>query len=196
MADEEQVQSSTEETTEAAEETTQQDTTETESSTEAAEENQGGDQEEDLGQIRKDAKAFKDQKRRAEKAEADAKALREKYEPPAARRTRKDDTSALSKQIEEANARATRAEIRSAGFTHPDDHKYILDAAKRLGVDPLEAAADDLVAGKLKRMAAARETADNTPSPTRSGPARKGTKLPDFSKMSDKEFDEWEKKNR
>jgi hypothetical protein len=45
-------------------------------------------------------------------------------------------------------------------------------------------------------MQAVRKTKEATPDPSKRGGSARNTKLPDFSKMSNAEFDEWEKKNR
>lgn len=137
--------------------------------------------EEDPEQIRKDAKAFKDQKKRAEKAEADAKALRDKYEP----KTRKDgqDLSALEQQVAALQTQVVRANLSAAGVKHPDDQKFVIEAAKRLGVDPVEAATDELVAAKLERMRASRATKEATPAPNKRGTSS-GTS--DVARLADK----------
>lgn len=189
MADEEQVQTSTEETSEVEEETTGTDEAETSEDTseetESSEESSEQDSDDGNTELSKAQKIAKDQKKRAEKAEADAKALRDKYEPKEKTRAPKqsEEVAALREETARANERATRAELAASGFKHPDDQKYILEAAKRLGVEPLEAAGDELVAGKLKRMGEARATKDATPAPSGRGGKSGGT---DVGKLADK----------
>jgi hypothetical protein len=152
--------------------------------------------EEDLEQLRKDAKAFKDQKARAEKAEKELKQLKNGGKD----RVPNKDGQALSEEettrITKAEDRAERAALRSMGYTHPDDIAYIRKAAKSLDVDVEEAPNDEFVKSKLERLKAARDTKDATPQPTRRSGASRSTKLPDFSKMSNAEFDKWERENR
>lgn len=146
----------------------------------------GDDDSGDDTELTKAQKVAKDQKRRAEKAEADAKALRDKYEPKEKTRAPKqsEEVAALTERTARAEDRAIRAELAAAGHKHPDDQKFILDAAKRLGVEPLETAGDELVAGKLKRMGEARATKDATPAPSgRGGGGNSGTNV---GKLADK----------
>lgn len=110
---------------------------------------------EDLEQIRKDAKAFHDQKKRAEKAEADLKKLRGQAAPT---------PGALSP---DAEARITRSELFALGIKDTEEQKFVTDAAKRLGISVYEAANDELVAARLDKMREAKKTKDATPSPSR-----------------------------
>lgn len=142
---------------------------------------------EDLEQIRKDAKAFHDQRARAEKAEKELKKLKTGGKD----RVPNKDGQGLSQEdgdrIARAEDRAERAELRSMGVTHPDDLKLIRDAAKRLGIDATEAAEDEFVKSKLERQQAVRKTKDNTPPPTKGGgPTPKKGK--DAWDMTDEEF--------
>ena|SRR5947209_6628577 len=83
--------------------------------------------------------------------------------PPAHRENSSSpDLSALEKRV-------VKAELTAAGITHAEDQEFVLGAAKRLGVDPAEAASDPLVAGKLETMREARKTKDATPAPSRAG---------------------------
>lgn len=84
--------------------------------------------------------------------------------------------------------RVVKAELTAAGHSHPDDQKFLIDAARRLGVEPLEAATDEFVASKLEKMRDARKTKDNTPAPGRGQGAspKKGKNAWD---MTDAEFE-------
>ncbi len=152
--------------------------------------------EEDLDQLRKDAKAFKDQKARAEKAEKELKRLKtggkDRVPNKDGQALSDDDRAALTRSEE----RSERAALRSMGITNADDIQYVRDAAKRLGIDVEEAAEDEFIKNKLERMQATRKTKEATPGPTRRGGSARNTKLPDFSKMSNAEFDKWERENR
>ena len=156
MADETEVQSSTEETTE---------TTEAQE-TETTEEQESSDAEgaEDTKDYRKMAE---DQRKRAEKAEAELKKLKPKpnQEAPSGDQHRLD-----------------RIELNSLGIKHPDDQSYVISAAKRLGVGLSEAASDELVAAKLEKMAEARKTKDATPAPGRST----GSSTANVTKLAEK----------
>jgi hypothetical protein len=154
--------------------------------------------EEDLQQIRKDAKAFKDQKARAEKAERELKQLKGGKEN---KRAPNKDANALSEEdstrITKAEERAERAEARSLGYTHSEDIEYLRKQAhKNFDGDLIAAAEDEFVQSKLNRMKATRGTRDATPPPNKRGGSATSKKLPDFSKMSNAEFDKWEKENR
>jgi hypothetical protein len=159
MEQEEQEVASAEETTGAAEETVET-TEEAEATEEAAEEST-----ENLEQIRKDAKAFKDQKLRAEKAEARVKELEGKGKEKVTPKTNDQDNSALTQEVARANERATRAELRTMGITHADDLKVVMDAAKQLGIDPTEAAERPYVKAEIESKRDARKTSAATPSP-------------------------------
>jgi hypothetical protein len=152
--------------------------------------------EEDLEQIRKDAKAFKDQKARAEKAEKELK----KFKTGGKNRVPNKDGQALSDEdatrIAKSEERSERAALRSMGITHADDIEYVRKAATRLGIDVEGAATDEFVKSKLDRMKATRDTKDATPPPNKRGGSASNKKLPDFSKMSNAEFDKWERENR
>jgi hypothetical protein len=148
MSEEELVEQSTEETAEVEEETTENSET-TEAPTA-----------EEVADLRKKAIAFEDQKKRAEKAEAELKKLKPKPEAPAP--SNAADLSNLEKRV-------VKAELAAAGITHAEDQEFVLGAAKRLGVDPAEAASDPLVAGKLEAMRDARKTTEATPRPSRVG---------------------------
>ena len=151
------------------------------------------DQPEDLEQVRKNAKAFEDQRKRAEKAEAEAKRLREKYEPKKPKAQDDERESAAEQRAAQAEQRAARAELRSMGITHPDDIKLVMDAAKELNIDPLDAAEKKYVKAELEAQREVRESKEATPAPRRSGGAQRSSKEPDFKKMSDEEFDKWER---
>ena len=144
--------------------------------------------EEDLEQVRKDAKAFQDQKRRAEKAEAEARRLREKYEPKErGRAPKKGDQDERYEQAEaraaRAEERAARAELRSMGITHPDDIELVTKAGKELGIDPVEAAERRYVKAELEEQREIRRTKDATPAPgKRSGQ----TSAKDVGTLADK----------
>lgn len=99
-------------------------------------------------------------------------------------------------RISRAEERSERTALRSMGITHTDDIQYVRDAAKRLGIDVEEAAEDEFIKNKLERMKATRETKEATPGPSKRGGNARNTKLPDFSKMSNSEFDKWERENR
>jgi hypothetical protein len=187
MADDEnQVDETAEESHEVEEETTEEASDETE------------EPEEDLEQIRKDAKAFKDQKIRAEKAESELKKFKggKKETGNAPNKNGQALSEEDTARINRSEDRSERAALRSMGITHPDDIQYVRDAAKRLGEDVEQAAEDEFVKSKLERMQEARKTKESTPGPSKRGGSARNTKLPDFSKMSNTEFDKWEKANR
>jgi hypothetical protein len=74
-----------------------------------------------------------------------------------------------SPDLSNLEKRVVKAELAAAGITHAEDQEFVLGAAKRLGVDPAEAASDPLVAGKLEAMREARKTKEATPTPSRVG---------------------------
>lgn len=189
MSDVEQEQQSTEETVEVEEETTE--TEEADTSEETSEE-----EAEVSPELTKARKVGEDQRKRAEKAEAELKRLRtggkDRVPNKDGHALSDDDRAALTRSEE----RSERAALRSMGITHADDIKYVRDAAKRLGIDVEEAAEDEFIKNKLERTQAARKTKEATPGPTKRGGAARNTKLPDFSKMSNAEFDKWERENR
>jgi hypothetical protein len=141
MADETEVQSSTEETTETTEAQETETTEERESS--------GAEGAEETKDYRKIAE---DQRKRAEKAEAELKKLKPK---PA--------QEALSGD----HQRLDRIELNSLGIQNRDDQDLVIGAAKRMGVSLTEAAADEYVSAKLERQREARKTKDATPAPGR-----------------------------
>lgn len=101
-------------------------------------------------------KIAEDQRKRAEKAEAEAKKLRSQ-KPPA--------EGALSP---DAEARITRSELFGLGIKDPEEQKFVTDAAKRLGISVYEAANDELIAARLDKMREAKKTKEATPAPNRS----------------------------
>lgn len=147
---------------------------------------------------------FKDQQKRANKYEGflkqngiDPKTGRRKEQPRAPKKEGNVLSEEDSNRVNRSEDRSERAILGSMGYTHPDDIAYIRKAAKSLDVDVEDAPNDEFVKSKLERMKAARDTNDATPQPNRrSGSSRSTTKLPDFSKMTNAEFDEWERKNR
>ena len=115
--------------------------------------------------------------------------------------TPKQEGNALSEEdtarITKAEDRAERAEIRSLGYSNAEDIDFLSKQARKNFDGDVSAAADDeFVKSKLNRMKAARDTKDATPQPNRRSGASRSTKLPDFSKMSNAEFDKWERENR
>lgn len=147
---------------------------------------------------------FKDQQKRATKLEGFLKAagLDPKTGKPKVKSTTpKQEGNALSdadnSRITKAEERAERAEARSLGFTHSEDIEYLRKQAhKNFDGDVSAAADDEFVKSKLTRMKAVRETKDGTPPPNRRSGSSRSTKLPDFSKMSNEEFDKYERENR
>jgi hypothetical protein len=120
-------------------------------------------------QIKNWRDGFEDQQKRAEKAEAELKKLRPDPETPAPKQGKDDDLAAARKDAREANERATRSELRSMGFTHPDDIKVVLDAAKELGIDPVEAAERRYVKADIEEQREKRRTLEATPAPKGGG---------------------------
>jgi len=92
--------------------------------------------------------------------------------------------------------RLDRIELNSVGVKDREEQDFVLSAAKRLGVSPSEAASDEIVAARLEKMRETKRTKEATPSPNRGGASQRSSKLPDFSKMSDAEFEKWERDNR
>jgi hypothetical protein len=141
---------------------------------------------------------FEDQQKRAKNAEDLLRkaGLDPKTGKPKESRAPNKDGKALSDEdtarITRSEERSERAALRSMGITHADDIEYVRKAATRLGIDVEEAATDELVKSKLDRMKAARDTKDATPPPNKRGGQGSNKKLPDFSKMSNTEFDAWE----
>jgi hypothetical protein len=113
--------------------------------------------------------------------------------PPKKSNALSDDDNA---RITRSEDRSERAALRSLGITHTEDIQYVRDAAKRLGIDVEEAATDEFVQSKLERMQAVRKTNAATPPSSKRGGSSRNAKLPDFSKMSNADFDKWEKENR
>lgn len=119
-----------------------------------------------IADLRKQAKKAEDQEKRAIKAEDELKKLKApKTQPPA-------DHSAN-------NARLDRIELNSLGIKDREEQDFVLGAAKRLGVEPSEAANDPIVATKLEKMREERATKDATPRPRGGGgaPVNNVTKL-------------------
>lgn len=145
---------------------------------------------------------FEDQQRRAKNAEDLLRkaGLDPKTGKPKESRAPNKGGNVLSDEQEarltRAEDRAERAELRSVGVTHPDDIAFVRKQAKHFDGDVIEAAADEFVKSKLDRMQKARETKDATPRPNTRGGSPRNTKLPDFSKMNNAEFDKWERENR
>jgi hypothetical protein len=145
---------------------------------------------------------FEDQQKRSTKLEGFLKAagLDPKTGKPKESRAPKTDGKALSDEdtarIVRSEERSERAALRSMGITHPDDIEYVRKQAKHFDGDVEQAAVDEFVKNKLERMKATRDTKDATPPPNKRGGQARNTKLPDFSKMSNTEFDAWEKANR
>lgn len=106
------------------------------------------------------------------------------------------DTSTSGALSPEADARITRAELSALGIKDTDEQELVTSAAKRLGITVYEAANDEFIANKLERMRETKKTKQASPAPNRGGGSSRNTKLPDFSKMSNAEFDKWEKENR
>ena len=179
----EQEQQSAEETDEVEEETTE--TEETESSEEVSEETEATEEEAEAPELTKARKVADDQRKRAEKAESELKKLKGgKKESGRAPNTDDQALSDQDQRIARAEERAERAELRAMGVTHPDDIEYVRGAATRLGVNPAEAVSDDLVAGKLEKMRAARKTKDATPRPSNRGGGGSGGN--DVARLADK----------
>jgi hypothetical protein len=195
MSDIEQEQQSTEETAEVEAESTET----VEQTDGEGEGSEGTDQEtEEAPELAKARKVAEDQRKRAEKAEAELKKLKG---PGKESRAPNKDGKGLSDEdstrLARSEERSERAALRSMGITHPEDIQYVRDAAKRLGIDVEEAAEDEFIKARLERKQAVRKTKEATPDPSRRGGSQaRNTKLPNFSKMSDEEFDKWEKENR
>lgn len=115
---------------------------------------------EELADLRKKASAFEDQKKRAENAETELKKLKSK--PDASAPTNAPDLSALEKRV-------VKAELASAGITNAEEQDFVISAAKRLGVEPGEAANDEIVKARLETMRETRKTKEATPAPSRGG---------------------------
>jgi hypothetical protein len=113
---------------------------------------------EELADLKKRAGAFEDQKKRAENAEGELKKLKEKPTP--------SNTGDLSP---DAQKRLDRIELNSLGIKDRDEQDFVLGAAKRMGVDPSEAANDEFVSAKLEKMREARKTKEATPAPKGGG---------------------------
>ena len=47
--------------------------------------------------------------------------------------------------------RLTRAELKAEGIKDDDEMKFIIDSAKKMGVDPVDALKDDVIQGLLQR---------------------------------------------
>jgi hypothetical protein len=145
---------------------------------------------------------FEDQQKRANNAENLLRkaGLDPKTGKPKESRAPNKDGKALSDEdtarIVRSEERSERAALRSMGITHPDDIEYVRKQAKHFDGDVEQAAVDEFVKNKLDRMKATRDTKDATPPPNKRGGSASNKKFPDFSKMSNTEFDAWEKANR
>jgi hypothetical protein len=146
---------------------------------------------------------FEDQQKRAKNAEdllrkagLDPKTGKPKVKPTPPKKEGNvlsdEDTARISRSADLAE----RAALRSLGITHSDDIEYVRKQAKHFDGDIEAASADEFVKSKLERMKAARDTKDATPPPNRRSGSSRSTKLPDFSKMSNDEFDKYERENR
>jgi hypothetical protein len=134
------------------------------------------DDDQGAGDADKFRKAFEDQKRRAEKAEARAKELEAKgSEKGQSHDNKGQDLSALEKRV-------VRAELASAGIKDPAEQEFVIGAAKRLGVEPGEAANDPIVVAKLDKLREEKATKDATPSPSK----RSGGTTSNISSLADK----------
>jgi len=147
-------------------------------------------------ELTKARKVADDQRKRAEKAETELKKLKNGGKDRVPNKDGQGISEEDTARITRSEERSERAALRSMGITHADDIEYVRKAATRLGIDVEEAATDEFVKSKLDRMKAARDTKDATPQPNRRSGASRSTKLPDFSKMSNAEFDKWERENR
>jgi hypothetical protein len=116
-------------------------------------------------------KIAEDQRKRAEKAEAELKKAKDKPAP--------SNAGALSP---EAEARLTRSELFGLGIKDADEQKFVTDAAKRLGVSVYEAANDELIAARLEKMREARKTKEATPAPSRGN----GASTSNVTKLAEK----------
>jgi hypothetical protein len=114
---------------------------------------------EEIEDLRKKAKGFEDQKKRAEKAEAELRKLKgEKPDPkPDAPAVPNDDT--------------TRARLEARGVLDEDMQNEVLEAARMLGIYPVQALDRPLVKARLEEIKAEKAAKDATP-PPRSGPGR------------------------
>lgn len=108
-------------------------------------------------------KIAEDQRKRAEKAEAENKKLKARQESPAP--ASEHDLSP------EAQKRLDRIELNSLGIKDREEQDFVLGAAKRMGVEPSEAASDEVVTAKLEKMRETRKTREATPPPSRGGQA-------------------------
>lgn len=163
---------------------------ETGEETEGEGEAEGGDEEGDT--------RFKDQQKRAKKAETEAKQYKQrlidagldpetgkKKEKPTPKKGEENDERLTAAEERAANAveRATRAELRSLGITHSDDLTIVNKAAKELGIDPVEAAERKYVKAEIEEARENRKTRDNTPPPKKGAGGSGGN---DISKLADK----------
>ncbi|MBX3498112.1 MAG: hypothetical protein KF889_01610 [Alphaproteobacteria bacterium] len=133
---------------------------------------------EDLVQIRKDAKAFQDQKRRAEKAEARVRELEGKPKPA--------DPEKGGEALSNLTKRVVRAELAGLGIKDQAEQDFVIAAATRLGIEPSAAATDEIVAAKLEKMREAKATKEATPPPNKGGRNAKPQK--NAWDMTDEEF--------
>jgi hypothetical protein len=162
----------------------------------------GADQGADSGAQDGKPSPYESQKRRAEIAETNAGTYKQQLIE--AGLLNKDGTPKEQKpapkqeaSVSTTNDDVVRARLETRGVLDEDEQNEVMEAANLLKITPLQALTRPLVKARLEEMRADKKTKDATPAPTKgAGSHRNPGKLPDFSKMSNTEFDEWEKKNR
>lgn len=116
---------------------------------------------EELIELRKDAAAFKDQKKRAEIAEAELKKLKPTQEQKPA--PKQEASSAASTDD------VVRARLEARGVLDEDEQDAVIEAAKVLNLTPIKALDNEIVKGRLAAIRTQKKTNDATPAPSRGG---------------------------
>jgi hypothetical protein len=163
----------------------------------------GADQGADAGTKDGKPSPYESQKRRAELAETDRDTYKKQLIDAGVLgpdgKPKKEQKPAPKQEASSSSSsdEVIRARLETRGVMDEDEQNVVIEAAQLLKITPFEALKRPLVQKQLDEMRADKKTKDATPTPTKGAGATRSTgKLPDFSKMSNTEFDEWTKKNR
>lgn len=107
-------------------------------------------------------KIAEDQRKRAEKAEAELKKLRPAQEQKPAPNQEASSSSQSSDDV-------VRARLDARGVLDEDEQDAVIEAAAILKLHPIQALENDIVKGKLAGIRAQKATAAATPAPSRGG---------------------------
>lgn len=171
MSDENEVTPATEEQTEETTETASEEVTNTADQAETADTVDGiEDTEEKAPADSKHKKAFEDQKKRAEKAEGEAKTYKQKLIDAGLldKDGKEKKPAPQNKEASPIDDNAVRARLEARGVLDEDAQDEVLEAARMLGITPLEALTRPLVKARLEEIKAEKASKNATPPPRNS----------------------------